>query len=144
MEPTHVKPITKPAILACTQTTATIVFILVGSLFIFIGCTQLYKTIGLTDEQAAYQVSQDQNATGQIIQQVRWTTHEIITTAIAGAGTLLSGFLARWLDTERKITTAMITAVEADAQTSVKEAIQAKATAAGVETQLHARVVSLT
>ena len=138
------KPITKPAILACTQTTATIVFILVGSLFIFIGCAHLYKTIGLTDEQAAEQVSQDQDATTQIIQQVRWTAHDIITTAIAAAGTILSGFLARWLDTERKMTTAMITGVEASTDSTVKELIQAKATAAGVETQLHARVVSLT
>ncbi|MBA7709906.1 hypothetical protein ES703_118832 [subsurface metagenome] len=99
---------TKTTILHCTQTTATIIFLLIGSLFIFIGCEKLYKTIGLTEEQTAAQVAQDQDATQQIVQQVRWTTHEIITTALAGAGTILSGLLAKWLGTERKMIVAVV------------------------------------
>lgn len=131
-------------VLRCSQKTAVILFILIGSLFILIGCEQLYKMIGLTEQQTAAQIAQDQEAAQQIIQQVRWTTHEIITTALAGAGTILSGLLARWLGTERKITTALITGIEKTNNSNVKESVNRTATAAGVEPQLHTRVVALT
>lgn len=134
----------KTAILNCSYHTAGLTFIILGSFFLLTGCAGLYKILGLTPEQTATQVAQDQDATQQIIQQVRWTTHEIITTTLAGAGTILSGLLARWLGTERKITAALITGIEAAPGTGVKESVSAKATAAGVEPKLHARVVALT
>lgn len=128
----------------CTYKTAATILLIIGCLFSFYGCAQLYRTIGLNEEQTATQVAEDQEATQQIIHQVRWTAHEIISTTVAGLGAILSGLLARWLGTERKITTAMITGIEAADPINIKESVQAKATAAGVETKLHARVVALT
>lgn len=134
----------KTAILHCTQTTATLVFILIGSLFLFTGCVQLYKILGLTEEQTQEQVAEDQKTIIRTITQVRTTAAEIITTAVAGLGAIASGFLAKWLHTERKITQVLITGVESAHETNVKETIKAKATAAGVEPKLAARVRALT
>ncbi|MBA7687106.1 hypothetical protein ES703_95566 [subsurface metagenome] len=143
MEPSDMKK-HQPATLKCTHRTAGLVFIILGTFFLLTGCAALYKIIGLTPEQTAEQVAQDQDATQQIIQQVRWTTHEIITTTLAGAGAILSGLLTRWLGTERKITTAMITGIEKSTDSTVKQNVKAKAIAAGVEPQLAARVRALT
>ena len=137
-------PTNSKTILYCSQTTATVVFILMGCLFILTGCAQVYKVLGLTEEQVAEQVSEDQKTIIRTITKVRTTTAEIVTTAIAALGTIASGFLAKWLGTERKMTAALITAIESSDGVNVKEAAQAKATAAGIETQLHARVISLT
>jgi len=121
-----------------------IIFILIGVLFILTGCAQLYKIIGLTDQQTADQIAKDQTARQKITEEIRLTTTELITTAIAGLGAIASGFLAKWLGTERKITTALITGIEATNDTSTKKTIQNKATAAGIEPQLHKRVLALT
>lgn len=136
---------TKPkTVLQCSQTTATIVFILIGTLFILTGCAQIYKSLGLTEEQIDEQVSEDQKTIIRTITQVRTTTAEIITTAVAGLGTIASGFLAKWLGTERKITAALITGIESAGDLRAKESVKAKATASGIESALHARVVKLT
>ncbi|MBA7653066.1 hypothetical protein ES703_60907 [subsurface metagenome] len=121
-----------------------ILFILIGSLFCLAGCAQLYKLIGLSDEQTADQVAADQADRQKIIQGIRLTTTELITTAIAAAGAIASGFLAKWLTTEKKITTAMITGVEKSNDKNVKESIKDESLLAGVQPQLHARVKSLT
>lgn len=134
----------KPTFLACNYHTAGIIFILLGCVFLFVGCTQIYRILGLTDEQAAQQTAQDQETRQELIQEFRLTTTELVSSAIAGAGAILSGLLAKWLGTERKITTALITGIEAADVGNVKESISAKATAAGVETKLHARVLALT
>lgn len=131
-------------ILRCSQTTATILFITIGALFLLSGCYGLYKSIGLTDDQATAQATADQQLITQILHQSRTSTGQIITSAIAGLGAITSGILAKWLGTERKITASMIGAVEHAGNTSVKEAIKTHATAAGVETKLHRRVTTLT
>lgn len=131
-------------VLNCSRTTAMITFILVGILFCLAGCAQLYKLAGLTEEQTNEQLAADQETIIRTITQVRTTAADIITTALAGLGAISSGFLAKWLGTERKITKALITGVEANPTGDVKESIQAKATAAGVENKLHARVKALT
>ena len=100
-------------ILRCSQTTATILFILVGSLFLIAGCAQFYRSLGMSADQVLEQVAADQQAKEQIFQGIRYTTTEIITTAIAGLGAIASGFLAKWLGTERKITKVLITGIEA-------------------------------
>ena len=130
--------------LRCSQKTATILFILVGSLFCLAGCAQLYKLIGLSDEQTADQVQKDQADRQKIIEGIRLTTTEIITTAVAGLGAIATGFLAKWLGTERKITKVMITGIEKANNTNVKESIATAAGAAGIEPKLHARVKALT
>lgn len=121
-----------------------ILFFFIGSLFCLAGCAQLYKLIGLSNHQAADQVAADQTARQEIIEGIRLTTTELITTAIAGAGAIASGFLARALGTERKITKVMITRIEKANNSDIKAAIQAEAFAAGVQPKLHARVKSLT
>ena len=131
-------------ILHCSHNTAGIVFILIGTLFILTGCTALYKALGLSDQQAQDQTAKDQTDRQKIIDQVRFTSTEIIITAVAGAGAILSGLLARWLGTERKITTALITGIEAAKDPNVKKSVAAKATAAGIEPSLHRRVTALT
>ncbi len=133
-----------PTMLRCSQTTATITFILIGTLFCLAGCAQLYKFAGLTDDQIAVQVAQDQKAISKILDTTRIDLTQIITTTIAGLGAIASGFLAKWLGTERKITASMIGAIEHAGNDSVKTAIKNHATTSGVEPQLHARVRALT
>lgn len=133
-----------PQIIRCTYKTAATILMTFGILFTIIGCSQLYRTIGLNEEQTAAQVAQDQDATQQIIHQVRWTTHEIISTTVAGLGTILSGLLAQWLGTERKMTTVLIKGIESADQNTAKESVQQKAILAGVENQLSKRVAALT
>lgn len=133
-----------PTTLKCSQTTATIVFLLVGSLFCLTGCAQLYKLLGLSNHQTADQVQKDQANRQKIIEDIRLTTTEILTTAIAGIGAIASGFLAKWLGTERKITKAMIAGVESNPTDNIKESIKAKATMLGVQSKLHTRVKALT
>ena len=131
-------------VLKCSQTTAVILFILIGTLFCLTGCAQLYKLIGLTEEQTQDQLSQDQETIIRTITTTRNTTADIITTVIAGLGAIVSGFLAKWLGTERKMLKATITGVENANDISVKQSIKDKAMIAGVEPQLHRRVQALT
>ena len=119
-------------------------FILIGSLFSLAGCAQLYKLLGLSDRQAADQVAADQTARQEIIQGIRLTTTELITTAIAGIGAIASGFLAKWLSTEKKISKAMITGIEKANELTVKTSVHKQAVAAGIESKLHTRVKALT
>lgn len=133
-----------PAILKCSQTTATFLFILIGSLFVLAGCAQLYRTIGMTDDQVNEQVAADQQVRGSIINTIRTTSTDMISTALAGLGAIVSGFLAKWLGTERKITRTLISGIEANDSKSTKETVRAMAVSAGIESKLHKRVVSLT
>ena len=137
-------PTKKQTILQCSQTTAAFVFIIVGTLFILTGCARFYEIIGLTPEQTAEQTAKDQESRGALVDQFRTTTSEIVSYTIAGAGSILSGFLAKWLGQERKLTTALITGIEAANDLGVKESVKAKATAAGLEPLLHSRVIKLT
>ena len=134
----------KTTILRCSQTSAFIVFVLIGTLFILVGCAEVYKAAGLTEEQTDEQVSEDQKVIIRTVTQVRTTTADILTSAIAGFGTIASGFLAKWLGTERKITKALIAGIEKAAPGSVKESVHQQATDAGIEPQLSKRVAALT
>lgn len=133
-----------PTILRCSQQTAFLIFLTIGTLFILTGCAQVYKAAGLTEEQTDDQVSADQQTIIRTVTQVRTTTAEILTTAIAGLGTIASALLTRLLGTERKITAALITGIETAKDISVKPAVKDKAMIAGVQTQLHKRVTALT
>ncbi|KKN03867.1 hypothetical protein LCGC14_1103440 [marine sediment metagenome] len=127
-----------------SETTAFFFFLLIGSLFLLAGCAQFYRTLGLSPHQVHTQVSKDQTARLQIIQGIRLTTTEIITSVIAGLGAIASGFLARALGTERKMTKVLITGIEAARDLDVKATIKTKATAAGIQNPLDARVQALT
>ena len=128
----------------CSHRTAYLFFLTIGILFILTGCTQVYKSLGMNEEQVAAQVAADQETTSIAIHAIRATTTETITTIIAGVGTILSAFLAKWLGTERKITKAIITGIEDAEPIDAKKSIQKAAQAAGVEKLLNKRVQSLT
>ncbi len=130
--------------LTCSHRAAALTFILIGALFCLAGCAQLYKLIGLTDQQTEQLLAEDQKTLIRTITHTRNTAADIITTAIAGLGAIATGFLAKWLGTERKITKVLITGVEADNDNTVKATIHRKALDAGIESKLHARVKSLT
>lgn len=129
------RPVTNPIILT---------IIALGTLFILIGCGQLYRKLGLTPEQTATQVKKDQATTGAVIDQFRTTTSDIITTTLAGLGALASGILAKYLTTERKITAVLINTIEDSDIDNIKTVIQKKAKKAGVESALNKRVTALT
>lgn len=156
----------KYLILNCSRTTATIIILATIFLFVLIGCASLFRSAGLTDEQAAAQTTELKSAlegaaTAAIadIQTGLAEGHDlktiaarasaafiwkIVAAAAATAGVVLNGLLAKWLGTEKKINKAMITGVENSVDNHVKTSIKAAAIAAGVEPQLHARVKSLT
>ncbi len=134
----------EPTILKCSRSTATILFILIGSLFVFAGCAQLYRSIGMTEDQVNEQVAADQQVRGEIVNTIRTTSTDMISTVLAGLGAIVSGFLAKWLGTERKMTKAMITGIEDASSKTTKEAVHSKALTAGIEKNLHKRVASLT
>lgn len=138
------KTTNKPTILECSRKTAVISFILCGTLFILTGCAQFYRAIGLSAEQTADQVAKDQTARQEITDKIRLTTTELLLTITSGLGAIASGFLAKWLGTERKITTALITGIESTDAKATKESVNRKATAAGIEPKLAARVRALT
>ncbi len=131
-------------ILRCSQTTATILFIIIGALFIITGCRGIYQKLGMTPDQVDAQVAADQQTITQILDQSRTSTTQIITSAIAGLGAIASGILAKWLGTERKITDTLITTIESNSNAVLKEMIQAKAKKRGIEPKLAARVKALT
>jgi len=128
----------------CKHTITATALLILGILFTLIGCAQVYEKLGLSPEQTENQVQQDQAATQQILNQTRTTTTEIISTTLAGLGAIASTILARLLGTERKITTALITGIEESTDKTVKSTVQTKATNAGIENQLHKRVIALT
>ena len=131
-------------LLNCSRITATILFILIGSLFCLTGCAQLYKLIGLTEQQTQDQLSQDQKTIIRTITVTRNTVADIITTTIAGLGAITTGILAKRLGTEKKLNKALITGIEKSPDLSVKHSVKEQALSAGVESKLHTRVKALT
>jgi len=156
----------KYLVLNCSRTTATVIISVTIFLFILIGCQSLFRSAGLTDEQAAQQTAQLKSAlegaTAAAIADIQTGLeqgHDLKTIAVktssaflwkiiaaAGAtvGVVLNGLLAKWLRTEKKITKVLITGVEKTNSTDLKQSIAAAAGAAGLEPQLHARVKALT
>ncbi len=131
-------------ILRCSQSTAFVLFLTLGTFFLLTGCAQLYRTIGMNENQIADQVQKDQTVIAKIIDTTRTTTTEIITSALAGLGAIVSGFLAKWLGTEKKITKAMILGIETANESSVKGHVQDSARQLEIQSQLHKRVQALT
>lgn len=131
-------------ILPCSHRTAALVFTTIGILFVLTGCAQLYRSIGLDEQQVAAQVASDQTVITAVLDTARTSTTQIVTTALAGLGAILSGFMAKWLGTERKLTKALITGVEQGDQSAVKGAIQKQSRKLGVQKTLAKRVQALT
>lgn len=152
--------------LKCVRKTAGNLLIVLSLAFVVVGCASLYRTLGLSEDTAEEQAALDQAAlqdavkdavdqvqadlaAGQDLKTVAvkagsafaW---QIATVLVSGIGAVISGFLAKWLKTERKITAAVVTGVEKADKSEIKESIQREAIAAGVEPVLHKRVKALT
>lgn len=154
------------SVLSCAHKTAFAFFLFNCCAFTFIGCSSLFRYTGLSPEQAAIQEAALQealaNATTAAIADIKTGLEEghdlktiavktssaflwkILTAAGASIGVVLNTLLAKWLNTERKITATIIRGVEKNGDSAVKKSIQAKAKSAGIETQLNARVLALT
>jgi NAD/NADP transhydrogenase beta subunit len=109
-----------------------------------VSCTSFYKTLGFSDAAAAVQAAKDANAIAAAVDQGRDIFWQLATALIGTAGTVLSVLMAKWLNTEKKLTAAIIGGVEQADNSNVKASIQNIATAAGVEKLLKTRVDSLT
>ena len=127
-----------------TVKTLAMALICLGVLFSITGCTQIYKLIGLTEEQTNEQVDLDRQVITRTITEVRTQAADLITTAVAAAGTIASGLLATWLGRERKITKALIVGIENSPELDTKKNVRNAAISAGVEKALHKRVEALT
>lgn len=118
--------------------------LLIGVLFVVLGCTGFYEGIGFTPAQAIEQVAQDKAAFQEAIGQGRVLTWQLISAALGGVGTIATVLLGKWLKTERTISSVVIQGVEKADKGEVKAAIFNKATSAGIEPKLNKRVNKLT
>ena len=152
--------------LSCSRPTAILILVATSFLFILIGCQALFRSAGLTDDQAAEQTAQLKAALAEAtaaaltdVQTGLAEGHDLKTIAVktgsaflwkilaaagATAGVVLNGLLARWLGTEKKINKALMTGIEDANDSSVKTTVKSHALTAGVEEKLHARVKALT
>lgn len=152
--------------LRCSRQTATVTIFAIFLLFLIVGCASMLRKAGMTNDQATDQAAQITAALGDAAAeavadiQTRLAQDKELPaiatetasafawkiTAIAAStiGAVLSALLAKWLSTERKMTTAIITGVEDAHASDVKASIKRNATAAGVESNLNARVKALT
>lgn len=108
--------------------------------FVAIGCMGTYKTIGLTEEQAAEEVAKDQAEIVTTIGEGREVFWQTVSAAIAGVGVVVSTLLGKWLATERKMTAAMIAGVEKVNDGNAKKAIAVESSQRGVGVPLADRV----
>lgn len=156
----------KYLVLNCSRRTATLIIFASIFLFVLIGCQSLFRSAGLTPEQAAQQTAQLKSALegaatsaiaeiqtgleeGHDLKTIAVKTSstfiwKIITAAGATIGVVLNSLLAKWLTTEKKINKAIITGVENHEAGDVKASIKHAALAAGIQSKLHARVKALT
>ena len=152
--------------LHCSHRTAIFLILTILALFLLIGCAALFRSAGSTDEEAQHQTALLEqalaNATEEAINDITSGLaqgHDLKTIAARAAsaflwklatigastaGVLLTGYLAKLLGTEKKITKALITGVESAQGGSVKSAIKRNAMNAGVESTLNKRVQALT
>ncbi len=152
--------------LRCSRKTAIIIILTIFVLFLAIGCAAMLRKAGLTPDEADRQAAiaqaaltdaaaeavaniQTGLAQGDDLKTIAIKTGsafawKIAALAASTIGAVLSALLAKWLGTERKINQVLITGIEKTANQATKETIHNKATAAGIEPQLHARVKALT
>jgi len=101
---------------------------------------RFWEGIGLEPTDAAEVQQLVEQKTAETLATTWRAVFEIAAAGVAGVGTVLSTILAKLLATEKKITGAMMTGIEAADNGKVKAAVQASASAAGVEAKLHKRV----
>lgn len=152
--------------LRCSRPTASIILFTIILLFTIIGCSSLFRSAGLSDEETTQQIAELKTAlieaTTSAIADIKTGIKEghdlktlaiettttfawkIATAAASTIGVILSTLLAKWLGTERKITKALIAGVEITEGNLIKTEIKKNAIAAGVEKQLHKRIIALT
>jgi len=151
---------------SCRHNWIFFVMLAIGIGFIIVGCSGVYRALGMPDETPAVAGEADEEAiraaaaeavaefAAQLASGVplpaaaaatgsklAW---QLATVLLGGAGTIISTLLAKWLGTEKKITSSLIRGIEKSGKDNVKTAVKAEATSAGVEPVLHSRVTKLT
>jgi len=112
--------------------------------FVIIGCGTIYKVVGLDEQQAATQQAKDAEVIISVVEQGRELAWQLATLGVAAVGTIVTGFLGKWLKNEKALTAAVIAGVEKTDKAGVKASIRSVALDAGVEGLLHKRVKKLT
>ncbi len=152
--------------LHCSPRTAALVLAAIFLLFLTIGCAAALRKTGLdqaeADRIAAAAHERLSHAAAQAVENIKEGLdqgHDLKTIAVKtssafawqlatiGASTIgavLSGLLAKWLGTERKISAALITGIEKNPSNSVKDSVNEASIRAGIQPQLHRRVQALT
>lgn len=102
----------------------------------------VYRSLGVPTTQAEAYAREDQARVDLVIGQIRDTTWEVVSTALAALGAVLSGFLAVKLRRTASIADAVIDGVELAADPGVKKKVRQVAVARGAEGLLHARLAS--
>lgn len=153
-------------LLRCSHRTAALFLSTIIILFVLVGCAALLRSAGLSADQAADQearlkaaladavtdaVADVQTGLGEghdlealALKTASEFLWKIVAASASTAGVVLSGLLAKWLGTERKINKVLITSIESAKDLDVKATVKTKATAAGIEPKLAARVRALT
>lgn len=152
--------------LRCSHRTAALILCAIIALFLLLGCAAMLRKTGIdqaeADRLAAIAEQNLAAAAAEAVHNIKTGIdrgHDIKSIAVKttspfawklatiGASTIgavLSGLLAKWLGTEKKMLAATITGIEHNPTGNVKESVEARATARGVEKQLHRRVQALT
>lgn len=120
---------------ACT---ALAVFCL--GLFVLAGCAAMLEKLGMSPQEAAESAEKMGAAAVETARRVGGPAGELIALAVATAGAVLSGILAKLLLGERKISRVIIQGVEAADVEAVKVAVAAAANDAGISGAVDRRV----
>ena len=153
-------------ILHCSRRNALLILAAIFLLFLTIGCAAMLRKTGLdqveADQITATAMSALERAAAKAVENIKTGLDQghdlktiavktstafawqIATIAASTIGAVLSGLLAKWLGTERKITAALISGIEKNPTGNVKESVQARATKRGILKQLDRRVQALT
>lgn len=116
----------------------------IGLCFVLIGCAEVYRAAGMSDEQAAEQIDRDREALLEAAGPASALAWQLATAGVSAVGAILTALLGKWLGDERKLSAAVIHGVERSAKGNVKQTVQATAETAGVQEKLAKRVQKLT
>lgn len=121
-----------------------VTFALFALAFGILGCTKLYKAVGVSDKTIQVWQADDELQIVENVGEVRTIFWESVSAGVALLGGLASGYLGLKLRTSNKINTAVILGVEKKGDETTKAVIHAEAVELGIADALHTKVKLLT
>ena len=118
--------------------------ILGGFAYLLVGCADVYRSLGMTDEEAVEQQGKDTVEIIKAIESGREVFWQAATAIVTGLGAVISAVLAKWLGTEKKVSGAAISAVVRDGNGDVLKLLRAEAAAQGVGKTMANRIDAAT